>query len=312
MILITGAEGYLGSHLVSQLKRINLDIVILSYGEKAQVENNTWIGDITQQEHIEYFKKYSKRIDTVIHLAGKVDIALKANSNAYHYPIPDKEGLNSLYLNNVVGTANILDFCLDKRVKHLLFASSQTVYGFPSSLNLTEETLCNPLEHYAASKVCAEQLLKLGTHTGLNVTVLRFPGLYGESRREGMVYNFCQAALSSGRIKVTIEYPLPLDIIHVEDVVYAFEKALSYKAQGWNCLNIATGEACSVNLLADAVASLVPGCEVDYSSIPQPVITMNPSRAYELLGWRAVSRQERLGFMLDKLRKDMAKSELKG
>lgn len=309
MILITGAEGFLGSYLVPRLKQAGYDVCILRYGENAQIGNNTWVGDITRPEHIDYFKKTTQEVNTVIHLAGKVDIDLiNSPISSCDYPVPGKEDIYSLYLHNVIGTVNVLNLCLDKKVSHLLFASSQTVYGFPPNSNFTEEMICNPLEYYAASKISAEQLLKVGTRQGLNVTVLRFPGLYGENRTDGIVYNFCKSALSSGKITVTTEIPLPLDIIHVDDVVDAFEKALLYQAKAWNCLNIATGESCSINLLAEAIASLVPECQVKYGSVPQPETSMNSRRAFDLLGWKALPRQERLLQMLDKVSKDISKT----
>jgi len=183
-------------------------------------------------------------------------------------------------------------------VGHLVFASSQTVYGMPGTEIITEESPCAPLEHYAASKVCCEKLLQIGVRQGIAVTVLRLPGIYSEERRDGVVYGFCKSALQKRKINVRADFPLPIDVIHIDDVIGAIEKTIYFGGLQWNCLNISTGEACSLNILADSIAELIPGCEVNFSGVTQPIVCMDSSKAHSALGWRAVSRRERLSTMI--------------
>lgn len=303
MILVTGAGGFLGSHLVEHLKSMGLNVVPLYHGSEVKITDDRWDADLSSIDHFKKLYEAAQTPDTVIHLAGHIDISLKANPvSPLMPPIPGNEDIQKLYLANVMATVNVLDYCLQKDVKHIIYASSQTVYGTPSSERLTEEAPCIPLEYYAASKLCGEQLLKIATRQGIAVTSLRFPGLYGEKRSSGVVYNYCMSALRNGEIHVEANIPLPIDVIHIDDVVTAIEKVVNFHGNGWTCLNIATGEPCNLNLLADSIAELVPGCKLLYSVIPQPVVCMDASKAYAILEWRALSRRERLSHMINKLR----------
>lgn len=309
MILVTGSGGFLGRHLVEHFKSIGLNVVPLYHGSEVKILHNRWEADLSRIEHIQKLREVAQIPHTIIHLAGHIDISLKTNpASPLMPPIPGKEDIPELYLTNVLATANILDYCLHKGVKRIIYASSQAVYGIPTDEILTEESACMPLEHYAVSKLCGEYLLKTGARQGFAVVILRFPGLYGEDRVEGVVYRFCMSALQNGEINVDTDIPLPLDVIHIDDVINAFEKALHYIGDNWICLNIATGEPCNLNLLADSITELIPGCKVEHAAIPQPVVCMDSTKAYALLGWRAMPRRERLSYMVNRLQSNLTAS----
>lgn len=300
MILITGAGGFIGQYLQVRLMDMGLHVMPLYHASRPQVLDQQWACDLTCPEHLAELKKAARVPKTIIHLAGHVEIVLRAKPHAQDAaPLPGKENISKIYDTNVGATANLLDFCLSTGVGHLVFASSQSVYGMPQSCPLTEETPCKPLEHYAMSKLCCEQLLQIGAQQGLAVTILRFPGVFSEARRSGVVFQFCQQAVRSGQICIKADYPLSLDVIHLDDVVDAFIKAVSWGGQeGGICLNIATGEPCSLNLLAETIASLVPECRVVHAKIPQPIVKMDPKRAEVVLGWKAQPQSVRLANML--------------
>jgi UDP-glucose 4-epimerase len=304
MILVTGAGGFVGSNLVSHLVSSQFDVLPLYHSDQVSTRNNQWEADLTREDHIEELKRTKRNFNSVVHLAGYVEIALRANKqDPYAAPIPGKENISRIYMCNVGITANVLDLCLGLGVEHIVFASSQTIYGMPTTGAFTEDSPYAPLEHYANSKVCCERLLQVGSRQGISVTMLRFPGVYSEKRQNGVVYEFCKDAVFEKRIIVNAELPLPLDVIHLDDVLNALKRAVQHNRKaGWLSLNIATGEPCSLNLLADAVAELVPGCVVEYSEVPQPIVEMDPSRAYEVLGWRAEPREERLAVMVEHVR----------
>jgi nucleoside-diphosphate-sugar epimerase len=304
MILITGAGGFLGRRLVPHLVSTGLQVMPLYRASVVKTATDRWEADLTEHDHIAALLKAEDRPTTVIHLAGHVEIKLRRDpGSSLRSIIPGQENLHLLYNENLIATAHLLDFCLHAGVEHLIFASTQAVYGMPSVEVINEDTPCNPLEHYANSKICCERLLEVGSRQGISVTVLRFPGVYSEERREGAIYTFCKTALNSRKIVVTGNIPLPIDVIYIDDVVDSFERAVRYGGDGWRCFNISTGEPCSLDILADTIAELVPGCQVEHSAIQQPVIRMDASRAYTVLGWKAKSRRERLQYIVAELRK---------
>jgi UDP-glucose 4-epimerase len=302
-ILVTGADGYIGKRLSAYFRTTGLKIIPLYHAERANITEKQWHLDLTRLDHLALLKAKAVVPETVIHLAGYAEIALQSNpEDPCALPVTASADIGRIYQANVGATANLLDFCLRKGVRHLVLASSQAVYGFPQAQIVTEESPCVPLEHYAASKWFCEQILKFGTQQGLSVTVLRFPGVFSEQRKSGAVFKFCHEAVNSNKIRVTIDFPLPFDVIHLEDVVEGIARAVHHGGQGWKCLNLSYGEPCSLDLLADAIAELVPGCEVEHSKVPQPVIQLDPQRAIAILQWKPQSRQTRLAKMVENVR----------
>ncbi|MBA3018323.1 MAG: NAD(P)-dependent oxidoreductase [Proteobacteria bacterium] len=304
MILITGAGGFIGKGLVAHCKNMGIPYVPLYRSEDVKICKEGWYLDLTNKGHFDLLNNELEEFPhTIIHLAGSTDIALGKNENELiDCPQPGKQNIYYTYYNNILSTINLVSFCQKNNIRHFIFASSQTVYGMPQEDALTEGSRCQPLEHYAASKLCNEIILEVASRQGLKVTILRFPGVYGEERKSGVVYNFCKSALIDKKINVVTEFPLPIDVIHIQDVVEAFIKAIHHRGEEFTCLNISTGEPCNLNILADSIVELVPGCEVQHGDVSQPIVNMQPSRANILLGWKAMPRKVRLQEMLNSIR----------
>jgi nucleoside-diphosphate-sugar epimerase len=294
MILVTGAKGFLGTHLVRKLRAAGQDVVALERAAEPRAERETWFADLSNAKHLEFLAASAKaKPEAVVHLAGRIDIALRPEQRQ------DVAALNAA---NVAATENLLAYCARVGAKHLIYSSSQTVYGMPDPGPITESSPCRPLEHYAKTKLEAENLLKRGPDEGVAVTVLRIPGLYSESRAQGAVYQFCLSAARAHLVRVQAEIPIPFDVLHVDDAAAAIEAAIKKGGSGWSCYNVATGEPCSLELLAEAVATLVPGCRLEKTGVPQPIVLMDSKKAARELGWTAVARSQRLAAMLEHIR----------
>jgi UDP-glucose 4-epimerase len=305
MILVTGARGFIGKGLVSRLEIKESPTLSVIRSNEFSIDGNIWSVDLCKPDHIKKMEEVPQMPDVVIHLAGHIEIALKKRINGpKSNPVPNKENLHKIYTNNVISTVNILQYCLEKHIKHIIFASSQTVYGMPESQVVTEETPLKPLEHYAMSKVVCEKILKFAENENISVSILRFPGVYSEVRKSGAVYAFCRNAVFNKKINVVSEIPLPFDVLSREDVLDAIECAIAVRSPGCEAFNIASGEPCNLDILADTVASLVPGCQVTHAKTPQPVIQLDSSKAYRILGWKAKPVTVRLKSMLDSIRHD--------
>ena len=302
MILITGAGGFIGKCLTARCKHLGIPCVPLYKSEEIKISQEGWYLDLTNKNHFDLLNELEEIPHTIVHLAGSTDIALKKNENdLINCPQPGNQNIYCTYYNNILSTINLVSFCQKNNIRHFIFASSQTVYGMPQEDALTEKSCSQPLEHYAASKLCNEIILEVASRQGLKVTILRFPGVYGEERKGGVVYDFCKSALIDKKINVFTKFPLPIDVIHIHDVVEAFVKAIHHGGEEYTCLNVSTGEPCNLVILANSIAKLVPGCEVNLSGGLQPTVCMDSSKANSVLGWRAVSRHERLSTMIKNL-----------
>jgi UDP-glucose 4-epimerase len=304
MILVTGGGGYVGGHLVAALRAAGQEVRLLRHGENFAAQPDGWRLDLAAREQVSRLPPLRAR--ALVHLAGVVDIRLRPNPAGAELPPVSADAPQApLDRANVLTTATLADYCRANAIP-IVFASSQAVYGVPEETLVDEGAPLRPLEPYAASKVAAEAILHTAAEAGLAVTVLRFPGVYGGARRGGAVCAMARAALLDGRIRVVAEFPLPFDVLHVEDVVSGILAALRRQAAGWRCFNLGSGDPCSLTLLAQAIADVVPGCTVEPPRVPQPPLLLSTQAAQAALGWSAVPRAERLMQLIDDVRTENA------
>lgn len=220
-ILVTGGAGYIGSVLTANLLRS---------GNKVRVLDRMYFGIETIAEYLSnpFFelikddiryadKKVFGGIDTVIHLA--------ALSNDPTCEL-DSSITKSI---NYKGTVRMAKLAKEMGVKRFIFSSSCSVYGAGSSLQLTEESLLNPISLYAKAKVIAEkELLKLADDD-FTVTILRNATVYGLSKRMrfDLVVNIMTLnAFKNKKIYISGGGLQWRPNIHIQDVAEAFIKAI--------------------------------------------------------------------------------------
>jgi UDP-glucuronate 4-epimerase len=152
----------------------------------------------------------TQSIDYVIHLAAQAGVrySLK-NPHAYAQ-------------SNLIGMTNLLDLCHRYSVKHLLFASSSSVYGKNSKVPFAEDDRTDePVSFYAATKKAGEVMAYSYAHLyGLPTTVLRFFTVYGPWGRPDMApWMFTESILNGKKIKVFNHGDLQRDFTYIDDIV---------------------------------------------------------------------------------------------
>ena len=158
-ILVTGSSGFIGSKIVKKLS--NSKVLTDSYNSKRVDLRN--INEVLNMDSA----------DTVIHLAGKIP------SNELKW--------NDYFENNVSGTLNILEYCIKKKVKKLIYVSSY-VYGKPEYCPIDENHPINPHNAYTWSKYFAERLCQFYCDRAeINLVILRPFNIFGESMNEGFL-----------------------------------------------------------------------------------------------------------------------------
>ena len=150
-ILITGGAGYIGSHIVEQLLKKNVNIIILDNlvtGYKRLINKQTKFinGDIKNKSKlIKIINDY--KIESIIHLAAYLNVN-EAEKNKKKY-----------YKNNIEGTLNLVHACKGSRVKTIIFSSSCSIYGNCKG-SVSEKTKPNPQGYYAYTKFKGEEIIK--------------------------------------------------------------------------------------------------------------------------------------------------------
>lgn len=214
-IFITGASGFIGRHLI---KKIPYKVITFEKnGKKCNL--------LSKEELL-----HVKRADVVIHLASQI-------------PYNDKKTMN-FFENNVLGTLNVLEYCVKKKVEKLIFVSSY-VYGKPKHNPINEK---HPVMHhnsYTKSKILAEELCKFyAKEYELKIIILRPINVFGASQREGfLISNIYQSLKSNKEIKI-INKKSKRDFLFVDDLVDAILLMINYKTN-FEIFNVGFGKSYS-------------------------------------------------------------------
>jgi UDP-glucose 4-epimerase len=241
-IVVTGALGFIGSHLVDRLLAEKYDVVAYddsSSGTKSNVGkhlSNTHfeltVGDVRDRNKL---TSAVAGANTVVHLAAIVSV-----TKSFREPLL----VNDV---NVNGTLAVLNACREGNVKRVVYASSAAVYG-GSAPPLREDFVPRPLSPYGASKASAEAYCQsFGKTYGLNVTILRLMNVYGTRMAvkpdAGVFVKFAQAILEKRPLVLFGDGSQTRDFTHVKDVVEAILLSLKYHQEAAEIFNIGTGEA---------------------------------------------------------------------
>ncbi|MBI2961913.1 MAG: NAD-dependent epimerase [Betaproteobacteria bacterium] len=223
-ILVTGAAGFIGFHLVRALLRRG--------DEVTGVDNlNDYYEVSLKQARLRQIEGQPRfrfhRLDIADRLAMKELFALEwfdAVANLAAQPGVRHSLVNpSAYVDsNLVGFGNVLEGCRQQQVKHLVFASSSSVYGANNRIPYSEhDAVDHPISLYAATKRANELMAHTYAHLyGLPATGLRFFTVYGPWGRPDMAYfSFTRKILAGGTIPLFNRGDMMRDFTYIDDIV---------------------------------------------------------------------------------------------
>lgn len=147
-VLVTGGAGYIGSVTVQELIKKGLEVVVfdnLVYGHKDAVNCPLVVGDLTDLDFMR--KNIQGDFDAVIHFAAYA-LAGESMNNPYKY-----------FSNNLQGGLNLLEFMKERKIPNIIFSSTCAIYGYPSTLPVTEDESKKPESTYGESKLMFEKIL---------------------------------------------------------------------------------------------------------------------------------------------------------
>ncbi len=166
-LLVTGASGNIGTVLGKKLDENGIPFIGIDILNQNDVDENFVQLDITNKKQLSEKKSILEDIDTLIHLASKIDIGSDVENN----------GIQSVNV-NLEGTMNLLENL--PKLKNILFTSTYMVYGIPKQNPITEEHLEDPHTVYGTSKIITEKYLQVfAEKRGINLTIFRYMGIYG-------------------------------------------------------------------------------------------------------------------------------------
>ena len=255
-ILVTGAGGFIGSHLVKKLSKLAAKVrVFVRYNSRndwglleflpKSVQNSLEIfaGDLKDPEAV---RKAVKDCEIVFHLGALIAIP-------YSYINP-----MDFIQTNINGTANIASACREYKVKRLIHTSTSEVYGTAKYTPIDEKHPLQGQSPYSASKIAADKIIESQYLSfGLPAATIRPFNTYGPMQSaRAIIPTIVTQALTNKKIKLGSVSPTR-DLTFVSDTVESFIKmALNQKAVG-EVVNIGTGIEFSIRQLVDKIGIIL-------------------------------------------------------
>ena len=274
-ILVTGGAGYIGSHIVEQLiknkkKVIIIDNLVTGHKELINKKAKFFKIDVKNKLKIsKLIKDYD--ITSIIHLAAYLNVS-EAEKNKKKY-----------YLNNIIGTKNLIEACENSKVENLVFSSSCSIYGNQEGA-VSENRTPNPKGYYGYTKYKGEELVKkLSLKYKLKYGILRYFNVAGASqsgkigeieRSHGhLIKNLAiQSLKNKPKVKIfgndykTKDGTCIRDYVHVSDLANIHIKGLDYLKNNKKSftLNCGYGKGFSVQEIVNIFKKIKKNVKIQY------------------------------------------------
>jgi NDP-hexose 4,6-dehydratase len=292
-VLVTGADGFMGSHLAERL---------LNEGAKVSVyvRGNSTIG--TTQYALRNTKHLESSFDSIITgniaspdskelvVKNKPEIIFHLAADAY---VPNSFGHPiEVMETNVIGTLNMLHAVKEsKGIKRIVCTSSSEIYGMTLGGSIDEEHPLYPSSPYAASKVAADRYCYSYFNTyHLPIAIIRPFNTYGPRHTYDVIPKFIELALKDKRLTVHGTGKQSRDFTYVDDMIEAFMIMGSHRNAIGKAVNFGTGEAITINYIAKKIKEISGSkSEIVYTkdrAAQVPKLLCNYSLAKKLFGWK--------------------------
>ncbi len=291
-VLVTGAAGFIGSHLVEELGRLGADVTaFLRYSSRGDTgllkflpkDLLSWVriirGDLKDPDAV---LKAAKDQEVIFHLAALIGIPY-----SYVHPLDYVQ-------TNVVGTTHLLNACLAENIEKVIVTSTSEVYGTAKYVPIDEEHPLQGQSPYSASKIAADQIaLSYYRSFGMPVTILRPFNTYGPRQStRAVIPTIISQALKKGKVQLGSLTPTR-DLTYVSDTVNGFIKIAEAPSTSGEVINIGASKTVSIGALAKLIFDLLE-VKIDITEGAERIrpeksevgcLMANNEKAKKLMGW---------------------------
>jgi UDP-glucose 4-epimerase len=283
-VLVTGAGGFIGSHLAERLLGEGYEVRILdnfATGRRENLDSFRDAVDIVEGDIQSYERVHNavRGCELVFHLA-----ALPSVPRSIQDPLTSNAS-------NVTGTLNVLLASRDEDVRRVVFASSSSTYGANKELPKRESMATVPIAPYAVSKLAAEGYCRAFFNVyGLETVALRYFNVFGprqdpQSQYSAVIPKFITAVLSGQPPTIHGDGEQSRDFTYIDNAVDANLLAADAEGVAGETFNVACGERVSLNDLVSELERIV-GAEVEPvhtdprpGDVPHSVADISKARA---------------------------------
>ena len=266
-ILLLGGTGFIGKVLLNKLEQYH-STKIMIHSTNLQTTAQKFKGNILNKKS---FFDEIRNDETIINLLGQ----LTANES-------------DCIKSNILGGLNLLNSCIDKKIRQIILISSINVYGENLKRSSKETDPSNPASNYGKIKMITEEMYKNFSETyGINVTVLRLAGIYGPNGNSGFLTLIIKSIKNKNIIPICYNNgEQQRDMLYIDDAIDCILNTLNSEPRGFNIFNISSGNRYSMNELISMIERISKEkISVKYSSeIPdEKCIWADNSKAKKLL-----------------------------
>jgi len=307
LVLVTGAGGFIGGHLVAELVRRGASVrALVHYNSRNERGTLDWLepevtadvdvvlGDLRDVESVQ---QAAEQADTILHLGAQIAIP-------YSFVNP-----RDFFETNVLGTLNVAQAALRGGARRVIHTSTSEVYGSARTVPITLDHPIEPQSPYAASKVAADKLMDAWHRSyELPMTIVRPFNTYGPRQSaRAVIPTIMSQALAGGTLRLGSLTPRR-DLTFVEDTVAGMLAAADSDAAIGRTIQLGTGEDVAIGDIVELVGDILGRkleVELDEARVRPAAseverLISDPSLAQELTGWSAeVDLREGLARTLD-------------
>lgn len=262
-ILVLGGNGFIGNNLLKKLSTTEYEI----FSFDREIPENRY-------ENITYFNGNFENIKNYSNIFNNIDIVYHLISTTI--PNSNIENVEYDIKTNLIPTINLLNICIEKKVKKIIYSSSGgAIYG-NSNQNHSEKDCTLPTYPYGINKLAIEHYMEFYyKFYDLDYTSLRISNPYGshhKNKKQGIINVMLDKIACNETIEIFGDGEIIRDYIYIDDVIDAFVKCINYN-DNEKCFNICSSKSYSINELIKEI-STVTKCN--------PKITYLPSRKFDI------------------------------
>jgi NAD dependent epimerase/dehydratase len=254
-ILVTGADGFIGSHLTEKLVGMGYKVRALAYYNS--FGNNGWLDNNSSCKKLEIIsgdirdpylcESICRNVDTIFHLAALIAIP-------YSYLAP-----HSYVDTNILGTLNILEAARKNNIKKIIHTSTSEVYGTAEYVPIDERHPLKGQSPYSATKIGADQLAASYFYSfGLPILTIRPFNTYGPRQSSRAVIPTIITQILSGKKEILLgALNTTRDFNYIDDTVSGFLSSLQTESAYGSVINIGSNYEISIKNLVFLIADII-------------------------------------------------------
>jgi nucleoside-diphosphate-sugar epimerase len=239
-ILITGASGFIGTHLIKLFEGCH-EMILLSRRQRDSIVKRgiRWLNiDLSEPSD---FSKLPDEVDVIIHLA----------QSEFYRQFPEKA--EDIFNVNIQGAFRLLEYARYAKAKLFIFASTGSVYGYGSK-EFLETDAVNPADFYGVSKHMGELLLRC-YEPFFRTVIFRFFMVYGPGQDKMLIHSLLEKVKKGEIITIEGSPGLRINPIYIGDAIRALDSALHHPVSG--VFNVAGDEAVTVRDLVRIIEKVL-------------------------------------------------------